>query len=338
MKYLWIFCFLLLSFLTQAQRGRKLYKDDDVIIFKADTVPPTPAVKSNEEHIDVATPITKENTDIEKKHSTKKEIESDSIIRKDSYNVALILPFNTDIAWGSMTAGMKEMTENGIKKWSIPKETKISIDFYNGLKMAIANLKNTSVKINLQVYDDKKNEETTKQILTDSSLKKMDIIIGPAHTQNAKLVADFCKENHIYNFSPFSTSKYVAIANPYHFKLAPTLDMHLKAMVDYFVEKYKFGTIVVLCRPTEEERSYAAAVFDYVSLLNMSKPKNEQLICDTLVSGNENSKKPLSSFFTGNHTFVLVPSFNEGFINSSLDKVSGNSTTVDLFGFPSWAE
>ena len=338
MKYIWIFSLVLLTFMAQAQKGRKLYQEDDVIIFKADSVPPTPPKKTVDEQINVTTPIIKENTDIEKNHTAKKEIITDSIIRKESYNIGLILPFNNDIAWGSMAAGIKEMTENGVKKWSIPKETKISIDFYNGLKMAVANLKNSSVKINLQVYDDKKNEETTKQILADSSLKKMDVIIGPAHTQNAKLVADFCKENHIYNFSPFSTSKYVAVANPYHFKLAPTLDMHLKAMVDYFVEKYTFGTIIVLCRPTEEERSYAAAVYDYVSLLNLSKPKNEQLICDTLVNGTEDFKKPLSSFYTGNHTFVLAPSFNEGFINTAIDKVGGSAATVDFFGFPSWAE
>jgi hypothetical protein len=42
--------------------------------------------------------------------------------------------------------------------------------------------------------------------------------------------------------------------------------------------------------------------------------------------------------YTGNHTFVLVPSFNEAFINSALDKVAGKSDKVDLFGFPSWTE
>jgi hypothetical protein len=56
------------------------------------------------------------------------------------------------------------------------------------------------------------------------------------------------------------------------------------------------------------------------------------------VNGTEDFKKPLSSFYTGNHTFVLAPSFNEGFINTAIDKVGGSAATVDFFGFPSWAE
>lgn len=250
----------------------------------------------------------------------------------------MILPFSADAGWGSMAAGIKEMTENGVKKWTIPKETKISIDFYNGVKLAISKLSSSGVKINLHVYDDKKNEDVIREILKDSTLKKMDIIIGPAHTQNAKIVAEFCKDNEIYNFSPLSTSKFIAIANPYHFKLSPTLDMHLKAMVDRFVAQYKSGSILLLCRPVDDERAYASSVIDYVAYLNKSRPKNEQLFCDTLIAGNESNKKSISSFYTGTHTYVLIPSFNENFINTALDKSGGNSATVDVFGFPSWTE
>ena len=342
MRYFLLLCILAFSSFTFAQKGRKLYQQQDVIIFDTDS-----AVKCNKsvetsEKKDVETPKSVE-TNIEsrldeKKNNEKNEKGEDTIRRKDVYNIALILPFSADAGWGSMAAGIKEMTENGIKKWNIPKETKISIDFYNGVRMAIANLNNAKVSTNLRVFDDKKNEDVTKEILKDSSMKTMDIIIGPAHTQNAKLVADFCKENHIYNFSPLSTSKYVTIANPYHFKLAPSLDMHLKAMVDYFVKKYNYGSILVMCRPTDEDRSFAATVYDYVAKLNLTKAKNEQLFCDTLVSGNESSKKAISTMYTGNHTFVLVPSFNEAFINSALDKVAGKSDKVDLFGFPSWTE
>lgn len=42
--------------------------------------------------------------------------------------------------------------------------------------------------------------------------------------------------------------------------------------------------------------------------------------------------------YTGNHNIILVPSFNEAFINLAMDKVSGNLDKVDLFGFPSWTE
>ncbi len=343
MRSLFILIILFFTFVASAQKGRKLYQQEDVIIFDADT---TTTIKIKVDEVvnkkDVATPNSVEvNTEVkieDKRTNHKVDKSADTIVRKAVYNVALILPFSSDAGWGSMAAGIKEMSENGVKKWTIPKETKISVDFYNGVRMAISNLHDAKVKISLRVFDDKKNEDVTKDILKDSTLKTMDVIIGPAHTQNAKLVADFCKENNIYNFSPLSTSKYVTIANPYHFKLAPTLDMHLKAMVDYFVEKYKFGSVLVMCRATDEERSYAATIFDYVAMLNKSKPKNEQLFCDTLVTGSESSKKSLSTMYTGNHNIILVPSFNEAFINLAMDKVSGNLDKVDLFGFPSWTE
>ena len=340
MRYLIFLVFLVTVLSMQAQRDRKLYNTPDVINFEA--VDSLSIMKEKkDENKQESKEVVKEK---ESKTSAKEVIPNDNeaiadthIIRKEVYKVALILPFNAGAAWGSMNKGITMIRDSSAKKATIPRESKISIDFYNGVKMAIAEASKAKVKIEFYVYDDLKNEDQTKKLLADSTMAKMDVIIGPAHTQNAILVANFCKEHHIYNFSPLSPSIYIASSNPYHFKLNPSTEMLCKSMVDNLVKQYQYGSVLVLGRATEDDRHYAAIVYDYVQEWNKKLPKDRQLFCDTLISGNESNKKSLSSFYTGNHNIVICPSFNEGFISSSCGRVSSNSN-VSFYGMPTWLD
>lgn len=327
------------SFTSTAQRHRNLYNSNDVLKFESTDSVPAAKVQEN------TTPVEIINTDkIDRKAHTKEVIPDDNeveidthIIRKDIYKVALILPFNAGAAWGSMNKGIMMIRDSSAKKATIPKESKISIEFYSGVRMAIAELGKAKVQVEFYVYDDLKNIDQLKKLLADSMMIKMDVIIGPAHTQNATLVASFCKEHKIYNFSPLSPSIYIASSNPYHFKLNPSIEMLCKSMVDRLVADYQYGSVLVLGRNNDEDRHYASIIYDYVAELNKSKPEGKKLFCDTLINGNEANKKSLSSFYTGNHSIVICPSFNEGFISSSCGRVSSNEK-VSFYGMPTWMD
>ena len=318
-----IFLILFTTFSASAQRDRNLYKSPYVIKFETTDSIPSMKVKDKEsENI---------NTKTDKVKDAIESIPTDNIpeldtqiIRKEVYRVALILPFNAGAGWGSMNKAISMIRDSSAKKGNIPRETKISIEFYNGIRIAIAEASRAKVKIEFYAYDDLKNEEQV-------------IIIGPAHTQNAILVADFCKKNKIYNFSPLSPSIYIATSNPYHFKLNPSIEMLCKSMVNHLVEKYEYGSVLVLGRATEDDRHYASIVYDYVQELNKTLPIDKQLFCDTLISGNASNKKSLSSMYTGNHNIVICPSFNEGFISSSCGRISSGSN-VSFYGMPTWLD
>ena len=342
MKYLILLLALLSFSLCDAQRQRNLYSGEEVLRFDSNT--DTSKVKMKESN---------ESIQIENKEKVNREVKATeviptddvvsvkekdtAIIRKEVYNVALILPFNAGAGWGAMSKGITMIRDSSAKTASIPRETKISIDFYNGVRMAIADASNANVKIQFYVYDDLKNIDQTTKLLQDTNMAKMDVIIGPAHTQNAVMVANFCKEHHIYNFSPLSPSIYIANTNPYHFKLNPSTEMLCKAMVDKLVADYEYGSVLVLGRNTEDDRHYASIVYDYVQELNKNKADDKKLFCDTLIVGNASYSKSLSSMYTGNHSIVICPSFNEGYITATCAKVS-STDKVTFYGMPTWLD
>lgn len=339
MRFLPFFlCFFLASTSLFAQKERKLYGGNEVLRFdnndSTQKVEPIKEIENNEtNNANNATPTSSATEVIPNDN----EHVDTQIIRKDVYKVALILPFNAGAGWGAMNKGITMIRDSSAKKASIPRETKISIDLYNGFRMAIAEATKSTIKIEFYVYDDQKNEDQTKKLLEDSMMKKMDIIIGPAHTQNAILVAEFCKQNKIYNFSPLSPSIYIATANPYHFKLNPSIEMLCKAAVDKLVNEYEYGSVLLLGRATDDDRHYASVVYDYVAALNKNREANKKLFCDTLISGNESNKKSLSSMYSGKHNVVICPSFNESFISGACGRVS-SSSNVSFYGMPTWLD
>ena len=181
MKYFTFFLLLLVSITIHAQRARKLYSSPDVINFEAtDSVAPKKNIESNSN-----TEIIQKENNKESKNEAREVIPNDNetvldtqIIRKEVYKVALILPFNAGAGWGAMNKGITMIRDSSAKKASIPRETKISVEFYNGVRMAIAEASKAKVKIEFYVYDDLKNEDQTKKLLADTNMSKMDVIIG----------------------------------------------------------------------------------------------------------------------------------------------------------------
>ena len=62
--------------------------------------------------------------------------------------------------------------------------TTISIDFYNGMKMAIDEQSNQDIKINLDVFDTKNRIDVIKMLKEKIDFNNYDFVIGPLITRN----------------------------------------------------------------------------------------------------------------------------------------------------------
>lgn len=78
------------------------------------------------------------------------------------------------------------------------------VEFYEGFLMAIDSLKHQGVSADIYTYDTKGTTAGTNAILSQSKLKDMDIIFGPAHQSSIASVAAFADKNNIRLVVPFS--------------------------------------------------------------------------------------------------------------------------------------
>ena len=117
--------------------------------------------------------------------------------KKNNINLALLLPLKIDeIEYDSIN-----QTKEFLKKINL---TTISIDFYNGMKMAIDEETNQDIKINFDVFDTKNRIDVIKKLKEKIEFNNYDFVIGPLITRNF----NFFNSNNIKTkiVSPLITS------------------------------------------------------------------------------------------------------------------------------------
>ena len=124
--------------------------------------------------------------------------------KKNNINLALLAPLKIDeIEYDSIN-----QTKEFLKKINL---TTISIDFYNGMKMAIDEESNQDIKINLDVFDTKNRIDVIKMLKEKIDFNNYDFVIGPLITRNF----NFFNSNNIKTkvVSPLITSNVELRAN-----------------------------------------------------------------------------------------------------------------------------
>ena len=117
--------------------------------------------------------------------------------KKNNINLALLVPLKIDeIEYDSIN-----QTKEFLKKINL---TTISIDFYNGMKMAIDEESNQDIKINFDVFDTKNRIDVIKKLKENIDFDNYDFVIGPLITRNF----NFFNSNNIKTkiVSPLITS------------------------------------------------------------------------------------------------------------------------------------
>ena len=73
--------------------------------------------------------------------------------------------------------------------------------------MAINDLRELGISIDLFVYDTQRDSVTVDAIFRKHEMKKMDLIIGPVYSENFDIAANFANEHRINIVSPLSRKK-----------------------------------------------------------------------------------------------------------------------------------
>lgn len=256
------------------------------------------------------------------------------------YRIGLILPFQTAATIEKLEAVANAHDFFTASRVNIDADAVTAIDFYQGVLQALSENKD-SFKIELNVYDNWNNDSITTELLKNPELKKNHIIIGSVSTSSAKLVADFCKQHQIVNVQPFTPSKSLTTANPYHIKIAPTIDAHTDVMYHSIVDSFAGANIIIYTTDAERHLSIAKRFDSLLRNYNTTATKKFTVSLlntkDMLVAGKKTTAAEL--LVPGKQNILILTSFDESFVNGNLrvlhEKLTKDSTII-VYGLPTW--
>jgi hypothetical protein len=143
---------------------------------------------------------------------------------KSDYRLALILPFRS----GEYAA-----------KGGLSKRSFLALDFYEGVKMAVADLQKTDLlDIEILVLDSEPDSLGFGAVLDRPELLSADAIMGPANPEHLRQAAEFAKRRQIPLVSPINPKEALVLDNPFYVQLNPGSRAQLTAQLDYARARY----------------------------------------------------------------------------------------------------
>ncbi|WP_378176875.1 LysM peptidoglycan-binding domain-containing protein [Aquimarina sp. SS2-1] len=147
--------------------------------------------------------------------------------------LAIMLPFALD----TLDLNARKETEDFLKSRSRrARATRVALDFYKGVQMAVDSAKSRGLSVDLTVYDTQRNNNTghIKQLINQNNFDEMDAVIGPLYQANVEAAAEELKKYETPVFSPISNRESKLYSN--FFQTRPT-DLMLQDKLIAYVEK-----------------------------------------------------------------------------------------------------
>ncbi len=118
------------------------------------------------------------------------------------------------------------------------------IDFYAGSLLAINEAKEKGISLEIFVYDTEKSDNKIIDVLNYPELKTVDLIVGPALSNQVSRVAEFAKDNKINTLIPFTAKVPELEENPYLFQFNPGTESELVLSKEILTGKYKKANLI----------------------------------------------------------------------------------------------
>lgn len=162
-------------------------------------------------------PVVKDTVYVEKlAGNVLNNISSRIKIYKTSYNVAVIQPFLTNLYE---------------EKSDVPVQSLKAIEFYEGLKLALRNLENEGLKLNLYVYDSQKEISALDQIFNELEKREWDLIIGPNAKDALSMVVEYGKKVQVPVLSVFNNNQTIPDSGSFYIQLNPSFETEANSIV-----------------------------------------------------------------------------------------------------------
>ncbi len=236
--------------------------------------------------------------------------------------ISLILPLGLDhaVAGQSYTAA-KLKTAN------------MSVEYYQGFKLALDSLTSTGSNYKLQIFDSKDDAEQSHSLSLNPQVKNSEIIIGPVFPDDVKAFTAMLTSARKPIVSPLSPAAPAIFKNQNLVTMTPPLEYHAMGAATYIAKSIKPKKVFILNSGFSDEKLYTSP---FKRTLDSLSKRKIQVVNITVTRGN---LTPLVAQLSAkDQNIFLVSSTKQAFLMvtlRSLDTLS-KKFPVTLFGHPSW--
>ena len=271
--------------------------------------------------------------------------QKDTILLKNVYHVALMLPLYLDIN-DSINKRRKPAADE-----TIFKRSNVALEFYEGARMAIDSMHKQKFAARVYVFDTENDTVVVKKIMLKKEMKKMDLIIGPLYRSNLNYVVGFAKKHQIEMVSPLITTNRILHSYPNLSKVKPCVQTSVKKLADYVFENYVSVKAIgyetnhlVIIHNGDPGEMLLANLFIQTLTEASEKPndsgevvemKLEYKIIDYSDREMEAVEEALS---IADSNIIIVPSRDQVFVSKLISKLysKDKSYGMEVFGLPVW--
>ena len=249
----------------------------------------------------------------------------------ESFKVSVMLPFMANRIDPDATE-----ISNRVSNWSL--------QFYAAIKMALADLEDENIGLEVSVFDTEANPSKVENLLySETALANANVILGPYRRENIRQVAEFAKEQGKVVISPYSASTNLTKDNPNFIQVSPSLSTHCESLIKHATNEFEPEEIVVVARDIPIEKMCLATIqrehFDILgtefadSLNYLLASSDAQEFFDTEID---------EYFETEDKLAFIVPSWaDERFVYGLLRKIDlarKEFQRIVVYGMPQWMD
>ena len=250
-------------------------------------------------------------TDAQLFDKNKKKNEKISTIK-----AAVVLPFNTD------GTGTRD-------------EQVRMVEYYEGFLMAMDSLKKQGISIDLYTYDSGKTASSVNKILNKAEMKNMDIIFGPAHTEQVKPMAEFAQKHNSRLVIPFSSKGDDVFGNPAVYQINTPQSYLYSEVYEHYLRKFPNAHVIFLDAATGHTDKD-----DFVKGLK-EELKNRQITFKELRGENINPEGMKLAVDSLRENVIIPTSGKNVVLTKILPQLIVTSREhpnydMKLFGYPEW--
>ena len=208
------------------------------------------------------------------------------------------------------------------------------VEYYEGFLMAVDSLKKQGVSIDLYTYDTKGKTATTNNILAKKEMKEMDIIFGPANTQDMDALASFADKNDIRLVVPFAPKVDEVFKNPHIYQVNTPQSYLYSEVYEHFTRKFGDCKVIFLNASNGDREKD-----DFIKGLKSELRNDGISYRDFTVTGNFYELTTVMDTLKNN---VFIPTSGK---STALVKILPQLTQIrremphynmNLFGYPEW--
>lgn len=259
--------------------------------------------------------------------------------RKDTYKIALMLPFMLD----QNEVEMKKPLKIDQIRELLP-NTKMSFEFYQGFMLAADSLQGAGLNAEIYIYDTKKDSGTIAAIFNKTEFSEIDLVVGPMYQNEVNVALKYCTEKNIPLILPFKVDAAVINKNPLVYKTVSSNMTLFDGAVDYIVAHHAHHNVLIV-KPTS---TTDLAIFErckqrYNEKIKEVKGAMHGQIIE--VNPGSTSGRDLETFIRKDTVnVILVPSENIKFVAGMMGRLNSvlnnnyrsSNMSLIIFGIEDW--